>query len=172
MKLHYSIEGNVVKVEVFDGEKYSDEGKTVVSEVEFDLAECPAELKDGSRVKTFAAYGLLKWLQDRTSQVKGASAKAEAMVEEFNSKAKEGLWKAPAAERTSAPRGSRRKITATLAQAVSDLLGCTVLEAEANLKALDAEKFASLTGNAKVIARVKEIEAETEVNEDMLADLT
>lgn len=155
-KLHYSIEGNIVTAEVFQGEKYSEKTETV-SVTTFDLLDCPEVLKDGNAVKTFASYGLLKWLQDRTSQVKGASDKVSAMVVEFDEKAKAGLWKTPAKVGETSAKGSRRKITASLAGAVAALLGCTPIEAEANLKALDKVAFEGLVANPKVVAKVAEL---------------
>lgn len=170
-KIHYSIEGNVVTAEVYQGERFSEKTETV-SVSEFDLGDCPEELADGESVKTFAAYGLLKWLQDRTSGVKGAAEKVEAMTSVFEEKAKAGLWKAPAQARTSGPRTSRRKVSAILAQAIADLTGTSAVEAEANLRTIDKEQFASITSNEKVLAKVEELEAATSgASADALADL-
>lgn len=167
-KIHYSIDGDKVVVEVYTGERYSEKDETV-SVTEFDLSECPAELKDGEGVKTFASYGLLKWLQDRTSGVKGAVDKVEAMVEEFNSKAMEGLWKAPAKERAPRAAGSRRKISATLAAAVAELTGQSAITAEASLKALSKEQFESLCAKPQVTELVAKLEAEAEAPADLSA---
>lgn len=168
-KIHYSIDGTQVIVEVYEGERYSEKTETVEC-VSFDLADCPEELRDGDKVKTFASYGLLKWLQDRTSQVKGAADKLAAMQEEFTSKATAGLWKTPS-ERKASTGGSRRKISALLAEAVGALIGKTALEAEAHLKALTKEQFDGLVANEKVLAKMEELKADVSADTDALADL-
>lgn len=156
-KIHYSIDGDVVRIETYEGEKYSEKTSSI-QVVEFALEDCPTELKDGEGTKSFAAYGLLKWLQDRTSQVKGAVEKLAAMETEFAEKATQGLWKKPSEGRAAGSRSSRRKISATLAQAVAELTGQTALDAEAQLKALSKEQFEGLAGNPKVQERVAELE--------------
>lgn len=159
-KLNYSFDTNEVTVTEYRGEKFSDENVEIVSVHTFAIADVPAELAAGDTVKSLAGYGLQKLLQDRTSQIKDAGEKVVAMQALFSEFLCAGLWKTPAKERTSTGGGSRRKITATLAQAVADLLGSTALEAEANLKALAKEKFDLIMANEKVVARVAELQAE------------
>lgn len=170
-KLHYSIDGDEVTIEVYEGERYSEKTSTVATQV-FSLADVPSELKDGDKVKSMASYGLLKWLQDRTSQVKGAEDKLKAMSEEFETKAKAGLWKAPSERKASSGTGgSRRKISALLAEAVGALIGKTAIEAEAHLKALTKEQYEGLVANEKVVAKMDELKATIEADGDALADL-
>lgn len=159
MKLHYQTKADSVAVTLYTGEKFSDENKEVHETVEFNVADIPAELKNGDEVVTLAAYGLAKLLQDRTSQDKGAKEKLESMQKYFTEFFTQGLWKKPAAERT-ATTGSRRKIGASLAEAVARLQGISAIQAEAALKALTKEQFDGLVANPRVVDMVKEIEAE------------
>lgn len=159
MKLHYQTNADSVTVTLYSGEKFSDEGKEILETVEFAVSDIPAELKNGEEVVSLAAYGLAKLLQDRTSQDKGAKEKLESMQGYFNEFFTKGLWKKPAAERTAAT-GSRRKIGASLAEAVARLQGITAIQAEAALKALTKEQFDGLVKNQRVVDMVSEVEAE------------
>jgi hypothetical protein len=116
-------------------------------------------LKDGDVKKALAGYGLMKLLQDRTSQEKDPEAKISLMGEYFSDFFTQGLWKKPAAERASSGT-SRRKVGASLAEAVARLQGCTAVQAEGAIKALDKEGYDNLVANERVVAMVKEVEAE------------
>ena len=175
MKLHYSVVGTAVAVSLFRGETFSAEDKEVLAEVTFDSSVCPAELADGDKMKSLAAYGLLKLLQDRTSQVKGAKEKLEEMQMYFNDFFSQGLWKKPSEGRKStgaSAGGSRRKITASLAEAVAQLQGISAVEAQESLKALDKDTFERIAKNPKVVAKIAEIEAAASVVDlgDLLGD--
>lgn len=72
--------------------------ETVVDSRLFSIADYPAELNDGDTVKSLAAYGLSKILQDRASSI-DAEDKLEAM-DTISEMLKSGEWrerKAPAA---------------------------------------------------------------------------
>lgn len=170
-KLHYELNGTVVKVTEFRGEKFSDEKKEVLNVVEFDAAEVPSLLKNGDAEISLAAYGLSKLLQDRTSQEKGSADKLTLMGEYFNEYFINGLWKRPAAERAPVATGSRRKITASLAEAIARLQGITAIAAESSLKALDKERFDAVCKNPRVVDMIKEIEAENATDSVDLSDL-
>lgn len=160
MKINYSLVASIVTLTLYRGEKFSDDTKEIISEHVFDAGECPAALKDGTIEKSLAGYGLLKLLQDRTSQEKDPEAKVALMGEYFDNFFTEGLWKKPAAERAPSAGGSRRKIGASLAEAVARLQGITAIQAEGALKALDKETFDNLVKNEKVVAMVTEVESE------------
>lgn len=161
-KLHYALVGAITTITLYRGEKFSDEAKEILETVSFDADKCPESLKDGDIEKSLAGYGLLKLLQDRTSQDKGASEKLAAMKEYFEEFFSAGLWKKPAAERASTAGGSRRKITATLAEAIARIQGVTAIQAEAALKNVDKERFDSIVANERVVAMVAEVEKENE----------
>lgn len=161
MKINYSLVAGTVTLTLYRGEKFSDDEKEIVSEHVFDATECPAALLDGQIEKSLAGYGLLKLLQDRTSQEKDPAAKVELMGEYFDSYFTQGLWKKPAAERAPSAGGSRRIIGASLAEAVARIQGISAIEAEGALKALDKETFEGIKANERVVASIKEIEAET-----------
>ena len=98
-------------------------------------------------------YGLSKLLQDRTSGTKGAKDKLVEMQRYFNDFFTKGLFKQPAQRKEgSGAGGSRRKITATLAEAIARLQGCTAIQAENSLKALGKESFDAILANERVIA--------------------
>jgi len=158
-KLHYALAGSAVIITLFDGAKWSDENKEILDTVKFDSADIPAELDDGGTLKSLASYGLLKLLQDRTSQEKTVGDKLAAMQTYFNDFFKNGLWKRPA-EKREGSGGSRRKIPASLAEAIARIKGCTALEAEASLKLVDKATFDGVVANEKVAAMVAELEAE------------
>lgn len=160
MKLHYENNVDAVTVTLYKGEKFSDEGKEVISSVEFPIADVPSELKDGDAVKSLASYGLLKLLQDRTSQEKDPEGKVALMQEYFSSFFTQGLWKRPATERAPSAGGSRRKVGASLAEAVARLQGCSAIQAESAIKALSKEDYDALVANERVKEMVKEVEAE------------
>lgn len=159
MKLHYSTTAKSVIVTLYQGEKFSDENKEILQTKEFAVDEIPAVLKNGDEDVSLGAYGLAKLLQDRTSQEKGAEAKLDSMVKYFEEFFTQGLWKKPAAERSTSS-GSRRKIGASLAEAVARLQGITAIQAEAALKDLTKEQFDGLVAHERVVAMVKEVEAE------------
>lgn len=160
-KLHYALIGAVITVTEYRGERFSDESKEVLQTLEFDANECPAQLMDNATEKSLAGYGLLKLLQDRTSQDKGAENKLTSMQTYFEDFFTQGLWKKPA-ERTATTGGSRRKITATLAEAIARIQGVTAIQAEAALKAVDKERFDAIVANERVLAMIAEVEKENE----------
>lgn len=159
MKLHYSLVADIVTITLYRGEKFSDEDKEIIDTVVFEAGDCPAALLDNAIEKSLAGYGLMKLLQDRTSQEKDPEAKLELMGEYFNEFFTKGLWKKPAAER-SASTSSRRKVGASLAEAIARLQGCTAVQAEAAVKALDKDTYDNLVKNERVVEMVKEVEGE------------
>ena len=156
-KLNYILDGTIVKVTAYDGEKFSDDAMETVKEVQFDAADVPEELKAGDAVKSLAGYGLLKLLQDRTSQEQGAIGKLEAMIMYMEEYFTQGHWKKPSERKAVS---SKRKITAALAQAVATLQGITAIQAEGALKDLDKDRFAQVAANPQVVALVAELEEE------------
>jgi hypothetical protein len=166
MKLHYNLDGTTITITLYRGENFSDPEKEIISETTFDAAECPDTLADGETSKTLAGYGLLKLLQDRTSQEKDPQAKVALMGDYFNDFFTQGLWKKPAERKPAAPRTSRRTISASLAEAIARLKGITALEAESALKALSKDDFTAISQNPRVVELVKEIEKELESSTD------
>jgi hypothetical protein len=164
MKLNYTMDGTTLTITAYRGERFADADAEHVKTITLDAGVLADELMAGAAAKSLKAYGLLKLVQDRTSQTKGAVEKLDEMQRYFDEYFANGLWKAPAAERAvSEGGGSRRKITATLAQAVAELQSCSALEAEASLKALDKATFERIVKNERVVAKVAEIEASTKV---------
>lgn len=170
MKLHYTNVGNIVTITLYRGEKFSDENKEIVSEKQFDASGCPDVLMDGDIEKNLAGYGLLKLLQDRTSQEKDPEAKVELMGEYFESFFSQGLWKKPAEKRAAGTGGSRRKVSASLAQAVANLQGITIVQAESALKTLDKERFEAISSNERVAEEIARLNDESSEAVD-LSDL-
>lgn len=169
-KLHYVHNTGSVVITEHTAEKFSEVNEDqIIRSVEFIIKDVPKKLIDGEAVKSLASYGLQKLLQDRTSSTKDASDKLSEMETLFNEHLMQGNWKSPAKVGASGPRG--RKISATLAQAVGELLNMDALTAEANLKALDKDRFEAITKSEKVLSKVKELEASVVVDDGALADL-
>lgn len=169
-KLYYSFDKNAVTIVEHTAEKASEiTDENTIQSVVFVIADVAKKLMDGETVKTLAGYGLQKLLQDRTSGTKEAGAKLKEMGELFTNFLVEGMWKNPAKASSGGTR--TRKISATLATAVAELLGKTVIEAEASLQALDKERFEAICKNEKVVAAIKELEASVAVDDGALDGL-
>lgn len=176
MKTHYSLVGTVVTLTLWRGEegvKFGDEAAEVVSTHTFDANDVPAELTDGNvGVKSLAGYGLLKLLQDRTSQEKDPAGKAALMEQYFAEYFTQGQWKKPVERKEGkASTGSRRKIDAVLAQAVAQLQGISVAAATASLRDLDKDDVAAISANPRVVAVMDELRAEAKEEQADLTDL-
>jgi hypothetical protein len=165
-KMNYQMTDSTVLVRVVDiavdGE--GNESEEVLREKLFAVADVPAELADGEKVKSLAAYGLTKLLQDRTSQLTDPLEKFGAMEEAFANFFTQGLWKAPS-------QGGSRKaaVDPFFAQAVADLKGWSITQAVATIQALDKDQRATLREAEKVQEAMKALRSEAgEVDVDEL----
>lgn len=171
MKLNYELVGDVVTVTLHKGESRGDyKEEEIVEQVAFDAGTLAEAFDAGEAgTKTLAGYGLLKLLQDRTSQDKGSSEKFEAMGAEFDRLSEPGaMWRKPVMREGG---GRTRNVDAVLAQAVANVQGISLAQASAALKGVDKEKFEAVSKNEKVVAEIEKLKgvAEEEVDlEDLL----
>lgn len=172
VRLDYKLNGTVVTITAHTGESNSTYVESdVIKSATFDAADFPASFTTGSEdvTKTFAGYGLLKVAQDRTSQVKGAAGKIEAMITELNRMKTDGTWSALKEREASAPRSP--KVDAFLAAAIAELKGITTAAASAALAALSKEQRVSLASNPAVSGIVDRLKAEAKDASASVADL-
>lgn len=147
----YELDADKVTVISYSGGKWSDEGKTIHETVEFPLNEIPAELATADGSKSVAAYGLLKLLQDRTSDVKGAG-KLEAMQEHFET-FKAGQWRAYA-ERTGGVGGK------WLIMAIAGIKGVEEEQVRETLGGMTEEQRKAIANAPAVKAEIARLKAE------------
>lgn len=177
-KLAYFLTGSQVKIVLHTAEAKGEIGPAdKVNELVVDAADLPAEFRDGDVMKKLAGYGLLKLLQDRTSQISSSTTdKFNGMVAEAQRLANAdaegfGDWKAKSVRAEgSAPR-SNKKVDTFLAQALVELKSITLAAATAALKALSKEQIAALAANEKVVAIVERLKAEGSADQAKEADL-
>lgn len=172
VRLDYKLNGTVVTITAHTGESNSTyTADDVINSATFDANDFPSSFSTGSEdvTKTFAGYGLLKVAQDRTSQVKGAAGKIEAMIAELNRMKTDGTWSALKEREASAPRAP--KVDAFLAAAIAELKGITTAAASAALAALSKEQRVSLASNPAVTAIVDRLKAEAKDASASVADL-
>ena len=178
-KLAYFIDGTKVRIVLHTADAKGEISPAdTVSEVTFDANEFDHEFQSNDSPKTLLAYGLVKILQDRTSQVTESIAKKfEAMGAEAQrllTANEDGTynWKNVVVREASKPR-SAKKVDSYLAQAVAQLKSISVVQATEALKALTADQIGQLSANPNVKDIIATLKAEaTEQTEQMdLADL-
>lgn len=159
VKLDYKLNGTIVTITAHTGESNSNYvAEDVINSAELDAADFPAILTTGSEdvTKSLVGYGLQKLLQDRTSQIKGAAAKIDGMIAEATRLKETAQWSALKEREASAPRAA--KVDSFLAQAVAELKGITVVQANAALGKLSKEERQSVADKevvAGIVARLK-----------------
>ena len=171
MHLCYELNGSQVTITLHDGEKRSEfEDDDIKSQCSYNVGELPQEFVAGEDHKTLAGYGLLKLLQDRTSQDKGHQEKFDAMESEFERLAS-GQWRKTVERAASTGAGGRRKVDVILAQAVAELKGISVTQASAALKGLEKAQYEALSGSEVVKSKMAELRDAAGEEECDLADL-
>ena len=177
-KLAYFLTGSRVAVVLHTADAKGEIGPAdKVNELVVDAADLPAEFRDGDVMKKLAGYGLLKLLQDRTSQVSSSTTdKFNGMVAEAQRLAQSGEdgfgdWKAKSVRAESTAVRSTKKVDTFLAQALVELKGITLAAATGALKALDKEQIKALAANEKVVAIVERLKAEGAAGGEAGADL-
>lgn len=129
-----------------------DDATTELESITFEVSDVPAELSDGENpTKSLVAYGLSKFLQDRTSSV-DAEGKLEAMGEVFEL-LKCGEWR----QRREGAGVKKAAIDPIFAQAIAEIKGCSVAAATMALQAQDAESRKALRQVEAVKAKIDEI---------------
>lgn len=177
-KLAYFLTGSRVVVVLHTADAKGEIGPAdKVNELVVDASDLPAEFKDGDVMKKLAGYGLLKLLQDRTSQISTSTTdKFNGMVAEAQRLANSdeggiGEWKAKSVRAESTAVRSTKKVDTFLAQALVELKGITLAAATGALKALDKEQVKALAANEKVVAIVERLKAEGAADNAGGADL-
>ena len=180
-KLAYFINGTQVRIVLHTADAKAEISPAdTVSEMNFDANDFGHEFQSSDGAKTLLAYGLVKILQDRTSQVTESIAKKfeamQAEADRLTTQNEDGSynWKNVVVREKSAPR-STKKVDSYLAQAIAQLKNISVSAATEAVKALDVDKVAAMMANPKVkeIMDVLKEQAkkEAESNEFDLADL-
>ena len=132
--------------------------KSVIETKDFDLADVAETLQPD-----VSLYGLSKILQDRTSDVTDKREKLLAMSEVME-RLSEGEW---AKERV----GGSPTVSPEV-EALADIKGISIPQAQKSLKNYDPEKRKKILGNAKVVAKAATIKAaRLEAKEVSLDDL-
>lgn len=121
------------------------EDESVVEEAEFNAAEVAESLRGD-----VALYGLSKLLQDRTSEVEVGPGKIAAMQALFAQFVK-GVW--------SAERKAGSPVVSAEVEALAQLKGITVAEAQSALKKYPADVKASILSNPKIVELAATIRA-------------
>lgn len=178
-KLKYDLSGTVVRIVLHNGDaKGSFAQEQIIDEASFDAAGFAEQFVSGESVKTLIGYGLLKLLQDRTSQVSTSVAdKFNAMILEADrllTPDENGAfqWK-NAVVRASGSTGPRaRTVDSFLAQAVAELKGIPVAQASGALAGLDKESLDKIRANEKVKEIVARLKAESAPTESAALDLS
>lgn len=166
-KLAYFLTGTSVRIVLHTADAKGEIGPAdKVNEVTIDAAKLPAVFLDGETQKTLMGYGILKLLQDRTSQVSSSTTdKFNAMVKEAErlsetDDAGNGKWKATVVRAEGSGARSTKKVDTFLAQALVELKGISLAQATEALKALDKEQSKALASNPKVVAIVERLKGE------------
>lgn len=152
MKLKYILIGTAVTAQLIGDDD------VVAKEFSVDAKSMPKVFGEGDSAKTLAGYGLLKLMQDRTSQVtESKEAKLDAMEAFVKQLGETGQWRSEV-ERSGG--GSRaRKVDVYLVKAVADLKGLSETQAASSLRALDKEQYDQIVKSEKVKAKIAEIKA-------------
>lgn len=119
------------------------------------------ELADNIK-PTVALYGLSKLLQDRSSDTDSGPEKLDAMREVF-SMFKSGQYEKE--RRAGAP------VVSAEVEALAELKGISVAQAQAALRKYTKEQREKILGNDKIVAKAKEIRAGRENSDVSLDDL-
>ena len=178
-KLKYDLSGTVVRIVLHNGDaKGSFAPEQIIDEASFDAAGFAAEFVSGDSVKTLIGYGLLKLLQDRTSQVSTSVAdKFNAMLVEADrllTPDENGAfqWKNAVVRTSGASTSRSRTVDSFLAQAVAELKGIPVAQASGALAGLDKESLDKIRANEKVKEIVARLKAESAPAESAALDLS
>lgn len=178
-KLAYFINGSEVRIVLHTADAKAEISPAdTVAEAVFDSENFAHDFQSNDGTKTLLSYGLVKILQDRTSQVTESLAKKfeamQAEAQRLQTANEDGSynWKNAVVRAESKPR-SAKKVDSYIAQAVAELKGISISQATEALKALTAEQIGVLSAKEGVKNIVARLKAEaTEQTEQMdLADL-
>lgn len=124
-----------------------------------------ADIADAKLRNRIALYGLKKLLMDRTSQVKeNPAAKLKAMAEVM-ARLEQGEW-------TAERQGGGLGIVSVEVEALAELKGISIPDAQAALKAYSEDQRKKILGSSRVQERAKAIKAKREGQEvEKLDDL-
>ena len=166
-KLAYFLNGTEVRIVLHQAEGKSAIGPAdVVQEMVVNANDFPAEFAATDGAKTLAGYGLMKLLQDRTSQLsESVTAKFEGMVKEAERLCavdEQGVvqWRNASTRAAGTGAGRAKKVDSFLAAAVAELKGISLPDAISAVQGLDAESVKKLAANEKVVAIVERMKAE------------
>jgi len=124
----------------------------VVRTVEVTLSEIPELLQDGDSTITAKAHGVSTVCQQRSSGQPDTTlrlAEYEATIDNL----KAGIWRAAAQ-----PRGAQ--ISTEVVQALANVQGITVLQANAALQQMDSEARKTVRESQAIVTEVARIKAE------------
>ena len=153
LKITPDVDNMQVLVQVWDYESETESDSAV-----FDFAELPDDI--APRV---SLYGLAKVLSDRNSQVKeNPKAKLDGMREVME-RFRAGEWEA---ERTGGGLG----VVSAEVQAIAELKGISIPDAQAALKAYDRETRQRILASSKVQERAKAIKTKREAAQPQKLD--
>lgn len=147
-------------------EKIDDQEENVLQTLNFEVGDVAGELQDGDNVKSLAAYGLSKILQDRTSSVKNEDKMAE--MEEVFELLKTGQWR----QRREGAGTKKATIDPVFAQAIAEIKGCDVATATLALQSKTSEERKAMRALDLVKDKINELrERANEQAGDLLDDL-
>jgi len=141
----------------------------IVETTALPLGDVPEILMDGEREMSLAAYGLLKLVQDRNSQLsnkflseQGLTGREaiEARIDAYNDTYnlfKKGLYKEPS---QASAKGAA--VDPIFAAAIAELKGCDLVAATTALKAADKDSRAALRKLPQVVEIIARMKKETE----------
>lgn len=132
------------------------EDESVLEEAEFVATEVADNLKGD-----VALYGLSKLLQDRTSEVEVGPGKIAAMQALFD-QFKKGVW--------SAERKVGSPVVSAEVEALAQIKGITVAEAQSALKKYSADVKAKILANDQIVKLAEEIRASRKAAEGISLD--
>lgn len=153
MKLNYQIDGQCVIVTPYEGETFS-KATHKHDAVRFDAASVPDMLESRDGQRSAKAYGVLKLLQDRTSQCDDPAEKLAEMQRYF-AVFVSGQWR-----EYKEPAGGSAKLDALFVAAVAQVKQCSVAQAEAGLRKLDAATVKAIRALPAVQAALAALRAE------------
>lgn len=146
MKLHYEFGQDAVTVTMWEGDKYA-EGE-IHDTVDFPYSAIHAENRD-----RIFGYGFAKWLQDRTSQVKGAAEKLAEMQSYAAILREPGAW--AKARKGGGGAGGNALLAAALAEVFKAPLAA-VLKRLSQMTADERKAIAAREDVAAALAKLRE----------------
>lgn len=155
IKLNYQLEGHNVIVTPYEGETF---GKATKAHdpVVFNGGDLPAFLEARDGQKSVLAYGLLKLLQDRTSEAVDPEAKLEGMRQYYE------IFKSGAWREYKESTGAGAKVDTFFVAAIAEIKGVSLPTAQAALQKLDKDARAQLRALEPVKAAIARMRAESD----------